>query len=288
VAAQQEAACRTGEQERNGDSQPGVHGGDVAVGEDVTDHVPELGEQRGGGAVRRACRRLAAAYLQTGSCGAGEALDEARPGRGGRNGASATARRCMAVVGWLASIAPGDGAAQGILERRRYSEHPPRYEYQLTEKGLALFPVIAALTHWGDTWAARPGGPPVVLVHDTCGNVTQPVLTCPHCHGEVSPGNTHSGPGPGACGPPHARQPHNHLHPAAPARAGQNSRRSVGPNHLTTLMRESSTSTFGTTTTSGRTEALSFCRRGASTGDPRRVATAAATARRVQKLGRVR
>jgi hypothetical protein len=24
------------------------------------------------------------------------------------------------------------------------------------------------------------------------------VLTCPHCHGEVSPANTHSEPGPGS------------------------------------------------------------------------------------------
>jgi DNA-binding HxlR family transcriptional regulator len=45
----------------------------------------------------------------------------------------------------------------GILERHRYSEHPPRCEYRLTEKGLALFPVIAALMQWGDTWASgRP------------------------------------------------------------------------------------------------------------------------------------
>ena len=41
-------------------------------------------------------------------------------------------------------------------------------------------------------------GPPVVLVHDTCGHITQPMLTCPHCHGEVSPANTHSEPGPGS------------------------------------------------------------------------------------------
>jgi DNA-binding HxlR family transcriptional regulator len=37
----------------------------------------------------------------------------------------------------------------GVLERRAYSTHPPRYEYQLTGKGLALFPVIAALIRWG-------------------------------------------------------------------------------------------------------------------------------------------
>lgn len=86
----------------------------------------------------------------------------------------------------------------GVLERRAYSEHPPRYEYYLTEKGRALFPVIAALIHWGDEWAPTPGGPPRVLVHETCGNVTVPVLTCPHCHGEVSAANSHSEPGPGA------------------------------------------------------------------------------------------
>ena len=87
---------------------------------------------------------------------------------------------------------------QGILERRGYSEHPPRYEYQLTEKGLALFPVIVALMRWGDEWAAGPAGPPVVFVHDTCGNQAVPMLTCPHCHGEMSTANTHSEPGPGS------------------------------------------------------------------------------------------
>ncbi len=87
---------------------------------------------------------------------------------------------------------------QGILQRHAYCEHPPRYEYKLTEKGLALFPVIAAMLHWGDTWAPTPAGPPVVFIHDTCGNVTQPMLTCPHCNGEVTTGNTRSAPGPGS------------------------------------------------------------------------------------------
>ena len=95
----------------------------------------------------------------------------------------------------------------GILERHAYSDHPPRYEYQLTEKGRALFPLIAAMIHWGDTWAPSEAGPPVVLIHDTCGNVTQPMLTCPHCHGEVSAANTHSAPGPGARPAPAAAHP---------------------------------------------------------------------------------
>ena len=87
---------------------------------------------------------------------------------------------------------------QGVLERRAYSEHPPRYEYHLTEKGRALFPVIAALIRWGDEWAPTEAGPPVVLVHDMCGQVMRPALTCPHCRGEVSAANTHSEPGPGS------------------------------------------------------------------------------------------
>jgi DNA-binding HxlR family transcriptional regulator len=85
----------------------------------------------------------------------------------------------------------------GVLERRAYSEHPPRYEYHLTDKGRALFPVIAALISWGDQWAPAPAGPPVELVHDSCGTVITPELTCPHCHGQVSAANTHSQPGPG-------------------------------------------------------------------------------------------
>ena len=86
----------------------------------------------------------------------------------------------------------------GVLERQPYSEHPPRYEYRLTDKGRALFPVIVALLRWGDEWAPSPGGPPAVLRHEDCGNITQPVLTCPHCRGEITPANTHSEPGPGA------------------------------------------------------------------------------------------
>jgi DNA-binding HxlR family transcriptional regulator len=86
----------------------------------------------------------------------------------------------------------------GILERRAYTQHPPRYEYHLTEKGRALYPVTTALLTWGDQWAPTPGGPPVLLVHDTCGNITTPVLTCPHCHAEVTAANTHGQPGPGS------------------------------------------------------------------------------------------
>ena len=53
----------------------------------------------------------------------------------------------------------------GIMERRRYEEHPPRDEYVLTEKGRDLFPVIGALLAWGDRWTAGEAGPPLLLMH---------------------------------------------------------------------------------------------------------------------------
>lgn len=40
--------------------------------------------------------------------------------------------------------------AQGVVDTRLYETHPPRYEYFLTEKGLALRPVVRALYAWGE------------------------------------------------------------------------------------------------------------------------------------------
>lgn len=43
----------------------------------------------------------------------------------------------------------------GVVQRSYYSTHPPRAEYALTDKGLALIPVLRALSEWGDEWAPR-------------------------------------------------------------------------------------------------------------------------------------
>ena len=42
--------------------------------------------------------------------------------------------------------------AQGVIATRLYEQHPPRYEYLLTEKGKALGPVLKALYAWGDRY----------------------------------------------------------------------------------------------------------------------------------------
>lgn len=46
----------------------------------------------------------------------------------------------------------------GILERRRSAEDRRVRDYTLTEKGLALYPLLVALTDWGERWAPNPRG----------------------------------------------------------------------------------------------------------------------------------
>ncbi len=57
----------------------------------------------------------------------------------------------------------------GIVERRQYTDTPPRWDYHLAPAGRALSPVLKALREWGDDWAVterppfdpqalRPGG----------------------------------------------------------------------------------------------------------------------------------
>ncbi len=41
---------------------------------------------------------------------------------------------------------------EGMIERRSYPEHPPRVEYELTEKGRALLPIIAEMRRFGHEW----------------------------------------------------------------------------------------------------------------------------------------
>jgi DNA-binding HxlR family transcriptional regulator len=45
----------------------------------------------------------------------------------------------------------------GLLERRRYQEHPPRDEYVLTARGRDFKPVLAALVAFGRRHYPAPG-----------------------------------------------------------------------------------------------------------------------------------
>jgi DNA-binding HxlR family transcriptional regulator len=62
-----------------------------------------------------------------------------------------------------------------LLERRRYSEHPPRDEYVLTARGRDFRPVIVALLAWGNKHFA-PEGASVLLVDAQSGLQADPIM----------------------------------------------------------------------------------------------------------------
>lgn len=71
---------------------------------------------------------------------------------------------------------------EGVLRRVAYEEHPPRFEYRLTDKGRALWDVLAAMWRFGVDWQWRDdqdghnGGPPLQLVDRQSGAQIVPVV----------------------------------------------------------------------------------------------------------------
>ncbi|MEU3343559.1 helix-turn-helix domain-containing protein [Streptomyces sp. NPDC006700] len=85
--------------------------------------------------------------------------------------------------------------AEGILEKRRYQESPPRDEYVLTERGTALWPTLRALGLWG-----REHFTEVQLRyfrHAECGTELGPYGECPACATVVPVEDVLMEPGPG-------------------------------------------------------------------------------------------
>ena len=89
---------------------------------------------------------------------------------------------------------------KGIFDKVAYSEHPPRYDYRLTDMGRDLWPVLTTMRQWGDRYLA-PDGPPLELVHKGCDHEAAMVLTCAACGERVGPRDVRAVPGPGAVEP---------------------------------------------------------------------------------------
>ena len=86
----------------------------------------------------------------------------------------------------------------GVLERVRYQERPPRFEYRLTEKGIDLWPTVVALMQWGDRHAAPADGPAVLLEHRDCGGTVDAHRICARCGERLAARDSRALPGPGA------------------------------------------------------------------------------------------
>jgi DNA-binding HxlR family transcriptional regulator len=68
----------------------------------------------------------------------------------------------------------------GVLERRAYSDRPPRSEYRLTDKGLDLYHVPLSIIRWGDRWKTPAEGQ-IPLRHKPCESPLESDLCCEHC-----------------------------------------------------------------------------------------------------------
>ena len=85
----------------------------------------------------------------------------------------------------------------GLLERRRYSDHPPRDEYVPTERGRDFRPVLWAMLAWGNRHFA-PEGASVQIVERASGIVADPVLVDRRTGRELAPPDYVAAPGPAA------------------------------------------------------------------------------------------
>lgn len=96
----------------------------------------------------------------------------------------------------------------GVLDRRPYDQARGRFDYVLTDKGRALWPVLVTIRQWGDEWVVGEERAPIGLRHQACGAVTRAVLHCDRC-GEPLVGDdvrVVAGPGHDGAAPPVSRR----------------------------------------------------------------------------------
>lgn len=74
----------------------------------------------------------------------------------------------------------------GIFERVKYQDKPVRYEYRLTEAGLALSPALVALVRWSEEYSQELSSD-VTLVHAPCGTELEQAFWCRSCQSTFGP-----------------------------------------------------------------------------------------------------
>lgn len=85
----------------------------------------------------------------------------------------------------------------GLIDRRRYSDRPPRDEYVLTERGRDFLPILWSLLAWGNKHFA-PEGPSVVIVDAETGAPADPMLIDRTTGKSLSPPEFRTAAGPAA------------------------------------------------------------------------------------------
>lgn len=65
---------------------------------------------------------------------------------------------------------------QGLLEKHPYQQRPVRYEYRLTEKGRALYPILLMLFDWGERYASPDGSHEITMVNRAENRPIEPIV----------------------------------------------------------------------------------------------------------------
>lgn len=82
----------------------------------------------------------------------------------------------------------------GVLEKSEDEGHP---QYRLTEKGLALQPVLLAMTHWGDVYMPNPAGKRLTFVDRRDGRPIKAMAVYAGDGRRLKPKDVRAKPGPG-------------------------------------------------------------------------------------------
>ncbi|MDX2718151.1 helix-turn-helix domain-containing protein [Streptomyces stelliscabiei] len=88
----------------------------------------------------------------------------------------------------------------GVLKTAPYREpgSRSRNEYRLTRKGWDLWPVLMALSQWGELHTVGPDGPVLDVRHTACDASVRVVVECSADHSTLTPADVTARLGPGA------------------------------------------------------------------------------------------
>lgn len=86
----------------------------------------------------------------------------------------------------------------GILSRVDAGDTGQRYEYELTEKGESLLPVLIALREWSDRWVFGAGREPIIVTDRRTGRRVQKLKIRAADGRELKRRDLRAIPGPGA------------------------------------------------------------------------------------------
>lgn len=95
---------------------------------------------------------------------------------------------------------------EGVLEKSDGPGHP---EYRLSEKGLALQPILVAMTQWGEQHMPNPAGERVIFMDRQSGKRIRPVSVCADDGRVLGPSDIRTQFGPGVWNGESGRDQHD-------------------------------------------------------------------------------